>query len=111
MAPFQPKRKYLVGSSEDNLPAKMSYASDTDLDVFRLTNENENIKDLSINISEIVKNNIEEKGAVLFKGLSSAIYSNQKFSEMVEQLGEKFSYTAGFATREEFGDAPGKSNK
>eukprot|EP00092_Neocalanus_flemingeri_P035910 GFUD01039099.1.p1 GENE.GFUD01039099.1~~GFUD01039099.1.p1 ORF type:complete len:365 (-),score=111.07 GFUD01039099.1:45-1139(-) len=100
-------RKYLVGSDEDNFPTTMSYASDMDLDVFTLTNEKEDFKDLSSNISEIIKGNIDRKGAILFKGLSKFICDNQQFSKVADQLGDKFSYTAGFATREEFGDAPG----
>ena len=100
------ERKYLVGSHEENFPGIMSYAGDADLDVFRLT-EDDNIADVSTNIYETVQNNIDRKGAIIFKGLSGVISNNQEFGKMVEKLGDKFSYTAGFATREEFGDAPG----
>jgi len=97
----------LAGSEGYNHPEKLEYATDCDCDLYRMVDQNKSVDELSQNILDIVKNNIDSKGAIMFRGLSKVISSNVQFSKMVEQLGEKFSYTAGFATREEFNDAPG----
>ena len=76
--------------------------------MYRLARQDTGLVDLATAIAEVVAENLDTKGAVLFKGLSSVIKGNPEFSLMAAQQGQKFSYTAGFATREEFADAPGK---
>ena len=58
-------------------------------------------------LSALVNSRLQEKGAMLVRGLDQVIRSNKEFSQMVELMGEKFAYTAGLATRKEFDDAPG----
>ena len=48
-----------------------------------------------------------EKGALLFRGLGRLVSSNEEFSKLAAVLGTRFSYTAGFASREEQAGAPG----
>lgn len=100
-------RKYLAGSQDGEHPRTLEYATDGDYEVFRMISQDKSLEEVSKDISEVVNSNLDRKGAILFKGLSSTISTNPQFSQMAEHLGEKFSYTAGFATREEFGDAPG----
>jgi len=100
-------RKYLAGSDDGKHPENLEYATDSDYELFRMINQDKPLEYVSKEISEVVKSHLDTKGAILFKGLSQVISSNPDFSQMAEQQGEKFSYTAGFASREEFGDAPG----
>ena len=48
-----------------------------------------------------------EKGALLFRGLDAVIKDNTMFSNLIDFIGTKFPYTAGFATRKEIPNAPG----
>ena len=50
---------------------------------------------------------LAEKGALLFRGLGRLVGNNQQFSKLAAALGTRFSYTAGFASREEQAGAPG----
>ena len=50
---------------------------------------------------------LAEKGALLFRGLGRLVSSNEEFSKLAAALGTRFSYTAGFASREEQAGAPG----
>merc|ERR1712142_473188 len=100
-------RQYLAGSDDRSCPARLEYATQDHYTLFRLMRQDLHLSDLAIAIAEVVESHLSCKGAVLFKGLSEIIKDNPDFSAMAAKQGEKFSYTAGFATREEFGDAPG----
>ena len=58
----------------------------------------------NFNIGALLRN----KGAVLVRGLDKVITTNKELSQMVKLMGEKFTYTAGMATRKEYEDAPGE---
>ena len=45
---------------------------------------------------------------MLVRGLDKVITTNKELSQLVELMGEKFTYTAGMATRKEYEDAPGE---
>jgi len=102
-------REYLAGSDDRSCPARLEYATQDNYDLFRLSQGQDwlTLADVASEISEVVRSHLSNKGALLFKGLSGVIKDNPDFSAMAAKQGEKFSYTAGFATREEFGDAPG----
>ena len=102
-------RQYLAGSDDRSCPARLEYATQDHYTLFRLVRQDLHLSDLAIAIAEVVESHLSCKGAVLFKGLSEIIKDNPDFSIMASEQGEKFSYTAGFATREEFGDAPGNN--
>ena len=105
-------REYLAGSDDMSCPARLEYATQDNYDLFRLCQGQDRLTlaDAATEISEVVKSQLCNKGALLFKGLSGVIKDNPSFSFMAAKQGEKFSYTAGFATREEFGDAPGNKH-
>ena len=84
----------------------MEYAGSEDCDLFWLT-RNTTVEELGLGLRDLVDNQLRVKGALLVRGLDKVISSNTQLSLMVEQMGEKFAYTAGMATRKEFDDAPG----
>jgi len=99
-------RPYLAGSGGDGFPDSMSYANADDCDSYVLQNTL-SIANLGVNIRDIIDNRLITKGAVLVRGLDSVIKDASTFSSLVDHLGNRFSYTAGFASRKELDNAPG----
>ena len=100
-------RSFLAGGYDVKLPNRLEYASEQDLIMYRMIQKPRSMDELSKDLSKVLDDNLDVKGAILIKGLSKIIHSNSDFSHLADNLGEKFAYTAGFATREEFKDAPG----
>ena len=69
--------------------------------------QNLSLETIGSSIRDLVDKSLAKKGAVLVRGLNYAITNNNEFSKLVDFIGSKFSYTAGFATRNELPNAPG----
>ena len=69
--------------------------------------QNLSLEIIGSSIRDLVDKSLAKKGAVLVRGLNYAITNNNEFSKLVDFIGSKFSYTAGFATRNELPNAPG----
>ena len=79
--------------------------TDDDCDCYQLQTQ-ETLATVGENIKSIVSE-VNPRGATLFRGLDQIIEDNSSFGKLVDMIGDKFSYTAGMATRREFDDAPG----
>ena len=69
--------------------------------------QNGTLETIGSSLKELVDNSLYTKGALLVRGLDHVVEDNSKFSKLVDFIGSKFSYTAGFATRNELPNAPG----
>ena len=98
-------RPFLAGSSGPEFPRNIDYASDSDCDCYQLQSST-TISELGVKIRNVLHNE-DSSGALLVRGLNKVIEDNTSFGKLVDFIGEKFSYTAGFATRKEFDNAPG----
>jgi len=99
-------RQYLAGSRGHGFPESMSYANADDCDSYVLQNTS-SIAHLGAEIRDILENQLMTRGAVLVRGLNRVIKDPSMFSSLVEKLGNRFSYTAGFASRKELDNAKG----
>ena len=99
-------RKYLAGSDGAGFPATMEYAGSDDCDLYTLTRST-SVEQLGLSLRILVDTSLRDKGAMLVRGLDKVITGNRELSQLAELMGEKFTYTAGMATRKEFEDAPG----
>ena len=75
--------------------------------VMILLHQETDVESLGSSIRDLVQAHLRDTGALLVRGLDTLITTNRAFSRMVDSLGDRFAYTAGFATRKEFEDAPG----
>ena len=75
--------------------------------VIILLHQETDVESLGSSIRDLVRAHLRDTGALLVRGLDTLITTNRAFSRMVDRLGDRFAYTAGFATRKEFEDAPG----
>ena len=77
--------------------------------VMILLHQETDIESLGSSIRDLVRAQLQDTGAVLVRGLHTVITTNAAFSRLVDRLGDRFAYTAGFATRKELEDAPGEN--
>ena len=118
-----PCRPYLAGCEGAGLPRTMAPASNEDCKSYRMSqvidisgkmyvviillHQETDVESLGSSIRDLVRAHLRDTGALLVRGLDTLITTNRAFSRMVDRLGDRFAYTAGFATRKEFEDAPG----
>ena len=97
-------RPFLAGSDGHEFPRTLNYASDEDCHCYE-TPPDTSLERLGDDVRVVMDS---DKGAVLIRGLETFIRGdNAIFGKLVDLLGSKFSYTAGFATRKEYDNAPG----
>ena len=77
--------------------------------VMFLLHQETDVESLGSSIRDLVRAQLQDTGAVLVRGLDTVITTNAAFSRLVDRLGDRFAYTAGFATRKELEDAPGEN--
>ena len=68
------------------------------------------IQHISDEIKHILDERLVKRGAVLFRNLAHHVPDSIAFSKLIAGLGERMSYIAGMATREEMDQSPGVMN-
>jgi hypothetical protein len=88
------------------VPESLNFISEEDVDCYRLVDDT-TAEEAGDAIKQLVDEKLEDKGAVLVRGLLPVFPTNKEFGMLVEKMGKAFSYSAGSASREHDPDAEG----
>ena len=108
-ASLQPKLRYRAWSASTHsplVPDSLKFISEEEVDCYRLV-AGTTAEEAGDAIKELVDEKLHNKGAVLVRGLLPVFPTNKEYGQLVEKMGQAFSYSAGTASREHDPDAEG----
>ena len=99
-------RPWSASTHSPLVPESLDFISEEDVDCYRLVDDT-TAEEAGNAIKQLVDKKLEDKGAVLVRGLLPVFPTNKEFGMLVEKMGKAFSYSAGSASREHDPDAEG----
>ena len=121
--PALANRPFLAGSDRPSCPQQVPLLSNEEVECYRLVDDKDNKDEIPTAIANLVHSQLENKGALLVRGLAPILPTNAEFGRLASLLGprsftpsnifsiqvlsSRFHYNAGFASREEDPAAPG----